>query len=79
MTSGWSLAPWVLFLEQDIYLSYTNLDYENLYYKIYTIVLKNGMQKTLDAIRGGNQSAAIKNITTLHIFSNIWDIIDVSS
>ena len=74
MTPGWSL-----FLEQDIYLSYTNLDYENLYYKIYTIVLKNCMQKTLDAIRGGNQSAAIKNITTLHIVSNIWDIIDVSS
>ena len=35
------------------------------------------MQKTLDAIIGQNQSAAIKNKTILHTFSTIRDVIDV--
>ena len=37
------------------------------------------MQTTLDAIIGlENQSASIKNRATLHTFSNIRDVIDVS-
>ena len=60
-----------------VYVIY-NLDYKNLGYKIYTIILKNNMQKTLDAIIGENQSAVIKNRTMLHTFSTIRDIIDVS-
>ena len=36
------------------------------------------MQKTLDAIIGENQSAAIKNRTTLHTFPTNRDLIDVS-
>lgn len=48
MTPGKTLAPRVLFLEQESYLAYTSLDYENLDYKIYTAILKNHMQKALD-------------------------------
>ena len=73
-----SFAPWVLLLEQESYLLYINLGYENLGYKIYTTILKNNMQKDLDAIIGEDQSAAIKNRTVLHTFSIIRDVIDVS-
>ena len=55
-----------------------NLDYKNLGYKIYTTILKNHMQKTLDAIIGENQSAAIKNRTLLHTFSIFQDVTYVS-
>ena len=55
-----------------------NLDYKNLGYKIYTTILKNHMQKSLDAIIGENQSAAIKSRTILNTFSNIQDVTDVS-
>ena len=79
MTPKKSLAPWVLFLEQDLYLLYINLDYKNLDYQIYTTVPKNRMQKALDAIRCENHSAVIKNRTILHIVSTIRDEIDVSS
>ena len=48
---------------------YINSDYKNLGYIIYTTILKNHMQATLDAIIGENQSAAIKNNIT-HIFHN---------
>ena len=65
-----SLAPWVLLLEQESHLLYINLDYKKLGYKIYTTILKNRMQKTLDAIIGENQSAAIKNNIT-HIFHHL--------
>ena len=34
MTHGKILAPWVLFLEQESYLSYIDLDYKNVDYKI---------------------------------------------
>ena len=76
MTPSESLAPWVLLLEQGS--SSANLDYKNLGYKIYTTVLKNHMQTTLDAIIGKDQTVAIKNRTMLHIFFTIRDIINIS-
>ena len=51
----------------------------NLDYKIFTTILKNRMQKTLDNMIGQNQTAAIKNRTILHTLSTIRDIIDVSN
>ena len=71
MTPSRSLARWVLLLEQEPYVLYINLNYTNLGYKIYTTILKNHMQKTLDAIIGENQSVATKNRTILHTFSTI--------
>ena len=65
MTPWKSLARWVLLLEQKSHLLYINLDYKKLGYKIYTAILKNHMQKILDAIIGENQPAAIKNNITL--------------
>ena len=50
----------MLLLEQESYPLYINLDYKKLGYKIYTTILKNPMQKTLDAIICENQSVAIK-------------------
>ena len=67
----------MLLLEQESYLLYISLDYKSLGYKTYTTFLKKHMQKTLDAIIGQNQSAAIKNKTILHTFSTIRDVIDV--
>ena len=67
----------MLLLEQEPYVLYINLNYTNLGYKIYTTILKNHMQKTLDAIIGENQSVATKNRTLLHTFSTIRDVIDV--
>ena len=78
MTPWESLAPWALLLEQESYLLYINLYYKNLGYKIYTAILKNRMQTTLDAIIGEKQSAAIKNRTILHTFSTTRHVIDVS-
>ena len=57
---------------------YINSDYKSLGYTIYTTILKNHIQKTLDAIIGKNQSAAIKNRIILQTFSTIRDVIDVS-
>ena len=68
MTPWKSLAPWVLFLVQESYLLYINSDYKNLGFIIYTTILKNHMQATLDAIIGENQSAAIKNNNVTDIF-----------
>ena len=62
MTPWKSLAPWALLLVQESYLLYINLGY-----KIYTTILKNHMQATLDAIIGEKQSAAIKNNNITHI------------
>ena len=56
---------------------YINLNYTNLGYKIYTTILKNQMEKILDAIIGENQSVATKNRAILHTFSMIRDVIDV--
>ena len=56
---------------------YINSNYTNLGYKIYTTILKNQMQKNLDAIIGENQSVATKNTTVLHKFSTVRDVIDV--
>ena len=56
---------------------HTNSNYTNLGYKIYTTILKNHMQKTLDAVIGENQSVATKNRTILHTFSTIGDVLDV--
>ena len=58
----------MLLLEQEPYLLYITLNYTNLGYKIYTTILKNQMQKILDAIIGEKQSFATKNRTILHIF-----------
>ena len=55
-------------------ISLLNLDYE-----IYTTILKNRMQQTLDNIIGEIQIAAIKNRAILHTLSTIRDIIDVSN
>ena len=63
-----SLAPRVLILVQESHMLYINSGYKNLGYKIYTTILKNHMQATLDAIIGENQSAAIKNNNIAHIF-----------
>ena len=60
-----------------VFMLYINLNYTNLSYKIYTIILKNHMQKTLDAIIGKNQPVATKCRTILHTFSTIQDVIDV--
>ena len=68
MTPWKSLAPWVLLLVQESYLLYINSDYKNLGFIIYTTILKNHMQATLDAIIGENQSAAIKNNNITDIF-----------
>ena len=68
MTPGENLAPWVLLLVQESYLLYINSDYKNLGFIIYTTILKNQMQATLDAIIGENQSAAIKNNNITDIF-----------
>ena len=58
-------------LDQESYVLHINSNYTNLGYKIYTAILKNHMQKTLDAILGENQSVAAKNRTILHKFSTI--------
>ena len=68
MTPWKSLAPWVLLLLQESYLLHINSDYKNLGYKIYTTILKNHMQATLDAIIREHQSPAIKNNDITHIF-----------
>ena len=51
----------------------------NLDYKIYSTILKNSMQKTLDKIMGKSQTAASKNRTILHTVSTIRDIVDLSN
>ena len=78
MTPPKSLAPWVLLLQQEPYVLYLNLNYTNLRYEIYTEILKNHMQKSLNANIGENQSVATKNRTILHTFSTIREVIDVS-
>ena len=77
MTPSKSLAPRELLLEQDPYVLYINLNYGNLGYNIYTTILKNHMQKTLDAIIGEKQSVALKNRIILNTFSTNRDVIDV--
>ena len=77
MTPPKSLAPWVLLLQQEPYVLYLNLNYTNLRYEIYTEILKNHMQKSLNANIGENQSVATKNRTILHTFSTIREVIDV--
>ena len=75
MTPGESLIPWVLLIEQESYLPYIKGDKKNianyrpisllnLDYKIYTTILKNQMQKTLDLVTiiGERQSEAIKSL-----------------
>ena len=67
----------MLLLEQEPYVLYINLNYTNLGYKIYTTILKNHMQKILDAIIDQNQLVATRNRTILHTFSTIRDVTDV--
>ena len=71
MTPWKSFAPRGLLLEHESYLLYINLDYKGLGYKVYTTILKNLMQKTLNAITSENR-------TILHTVSTIRDVIDVS-
>ena len=71
MTFSKGLAPWMLLLEQEPYVLYINSTYTHLGYKIFTTILKNYLQKTLDAVIGENQSVATKNRTILHTFSTI--------
>ena len=78
MTPPKRLAPWVLLLQQEPYVLYLNLNYTNLRYEIYTEILKNHMQKSLNANIGEKQSVATKNRTILHTFSTIREVIDVS-
>ena len=59
--------------------NYRSISLLNLDYKIYTTILKNRMQQTLNNIIGENQTAAIKNRTILHTLSTIRDIIDISN
>ena len=59
--------------------NYRSISLLNLDYKIYTTILKNRMQKTLDKIIGENQTAAIKNRTILHTLSTMRDIVDLSN
>ena len=76
MTSWKSLAPWVLLLVQESYLLSINSGYKNLRYIIYTAILKNNIQATLDATIGENQSAAVEYNNITHRFHN-WHVTDV--
>ena len=64
-------------LQQEPFELYINSNYTSLSYKIYTTIVENHMQKTLDTIIGEKQSVATKTRTTLHTFSMIRDVIDV--
>ena len=54
--------------------NYRPISLLSLDYKIYTTILKNGIEQTLHNIIGENQTAAIKNRTILHILSLLFEI-----
>ena len=74
----------MLFLEQESYLSYIKKTIKNTLQTTdaYTAILKNQLQKALDTIIGGNQSAAIKKVSSvisldfLKAFDRVdWDFV----
>ena len=90
MVIGSNLTLLAFHLEQTLYrlykkgikkdiAKYRPIALLNLDFKIFTTILKNRMQKTLDNIIGQNQRAAIRNRTIFHALSTIRDIIDVSN
>ena len=62
MTPGKSLAPWVLLLEQESYLSYIKKVIKTILQTTdpYTTIIKNQLQKALDTIIGEKEPVAIK-------------------
>ena len=59
--------------------NYRSTSLLNLDYKIYTTIVKNCMQETLDGIISENKSTAIERKTMLHALSIIRDIIHMSN
>ena len=55
--------------------NYRPASFLNLDYKIYTTILKNCMQKTLNGLIGENTSTAVKSKTILHTVSTIRDTV----
>ena len=75
MTPEESLAPWVLLLEKESYLSYTKDVIKQILQTtdLYTAILKNRLEKRLDTIVGENQPAAIKKQDNFAYFNNTFN------
>ena len=75
MTPEESLAPWVLLLEKESYLSYTKDVIKQILQTtdLHTAILKNRLEKRLDTIVGENQPAAIKKQDNFAYFNNTFN------